>query len=197
LFACSEGQLWRGEERELLRTALVRQDTADGMHHAALLLSNGLFECDLPTFDDPARVEQTLQAVITAACREGARHLNLQLWRDAGSDWTGDFSGIASAGPHALGTSSHRVAGATWFAVNEAYLAESIDANRVLAALEDELVLDAAAGGTVRIHKDNGELVGDAWIPELGVHVTFKAQYCDPSASLFALLEASPAFVCP
>ena len=190
--------MYRDGAAQPVRTALARSTEVDGVRHLTVLISNGLFECDLPEFEDPARVEQTLQSVLTASCREGAQHLNLQLWRDVGGeDWTGQYEGFAQAGPDLLDGTTHRVADAAFFAVQEAFLAESIGADRVLAALEDELIMPAGAGAHVRIDRSGSRLGGVASVPEANLEVFFEARFCDEDASLFPLLEASPAFVCP
>ena len=195
---CTDGQLWYQGDREVLRSALARVEVVDGAPHASIVLSNGLFTCDLPKHDDPARAQQALQNLVAAACREGARHVSLQLWRDADKGWEGRYTGIGGGGPVDLSAKRPRVADAIFYNVDEAFLSDSIDLDRGYHVSADTLVLGALDGGTVDIdHHDAREIRGSAYLPELDVHADFRAEVCKKDDVLIQMIAASPAYVCP
>lgn len=197
LGGCSPGSFTRNGDSEKLQTALIREDAVDGLYRATVVLSNGRFGCDLPNFDDPARAQQALQAIAAAACREGAHHLNLSLWRRDGDDWVGDYAGLTNAGPASLTEDNNRLFDGTWYAVNEAFLVETQALDRAYAIADDELLANIGDGGDLVIDTDGDTVDGRVYLPQAGVYANFHAERCDRDATLFALLEASPVTVCP
>ena len=90
-----------------------------------------------------------------------------------------------------------RIADATFYTVTEAFLAEFAGIDRVYAAESDLLLTGVGSGGAVQIDLDGDRLAGSVWLPELELHANFDAEWCEISASQFAMVEASPAYVCP
>ena len=67
-----------------------------------MVLSNGHFDCGLPTFEDPARQAQALIDLRIASCRENARHVLIELFRGDGADWVGGYPGNDEARQYTL-----------------------------------------------------------------------------------------------
>ena len=198
LSACqAPGTLWVNGEATPLRTVLVRADETEGATRATVVLSNGLFGCRLPQLDDPARAQQAVQNMITAACREGAVHLNLTLWRTPDGTWTGAYPGVAYGGPLDLGPEQPRLSDAIYYSVEEAILVEYVSLDRAYAVEAATYAEGAGAGGRVDIAGDDGSLWGSVNLPSLGLNGQFDAEWCEAEDNQFALIESSPAFVCP
>ena len=183
-------------DREILRTALARHEVVDGVAHASIVLSNGLFECELPKHDDPARAQQALQNLVTGACREGAKHVTLQLWREPGGSWEGDYTGIGGGGPLDLSKKTPRVADAVYYSVDEAFLAQLEDLDRAYYVEERTLVSGASDNGAIRIDHSGSVMRGSVALPDVDVLAEFEAEWCTGTASLMRMLEGSPGYVC-
>lgn len=196
LAACTPGALWVDGDREVLRTALVRTEEVDGVGHASVVLSNGLFSCDLPQHEDPARAQQALQNLVTAACRQGAHHLTLQLWRGADGDWTGTYPGLGGGGPTDLSADQPRLADAIWYSADDVFLANLPDLDRAYYVEKRTLLLGASDGGEVRVFHDGARFEGEAWLPEIDAFVSFSAEVCEGAADGMRLVDASPGYVC-
>ncbi len=181
-----------------MRTALVKYDVDQGVMRARLILSTGLFECELPATDRPAaEVQDAYQDLVTGACREGAAHLSVQLLRRTGEDWIGKYPGMSGARGDTLPLGRDRASDATWYTVKEAFLVEFASLDRAYVIDEQELIVNAGDGGTVEIDRDRNGLGGHLWFPEPGVSADFQATQCGEDSMLFDLLEASPVSVCP
>lgn len=191
------GTLWIDGRAERLRTMLVRADSTEDATRATVVLSNGLFSCKLPELDDPARAQQAVQNMITAACREGAVHLNLTLWRTPEGDWSGTYPGLSYAGPLDLSPKQTRLSDAVFYSVEEAILVEYVNLDRAYAVESAILEEGAGDGGQVDVIEETTGLGGGFSMPSLGLTGTFQAQWCEADDNQFALLESSPAFVCP
>jgi len=196
--ACTEGRVWWPGQTAPLRTALVKYDEDHGVARARLLLSTGLFTCDLPDTNRPvAEVHDAYQDLVTGACREGAAHLSVQLLRRSGRDWTGTFDGLSGSRGDTLPLSLNRASDVSWYTVNEAYLIEYANLDRAYVIEDQEMLIDAGDGGEVRIERDHRGLRGHLWFPEPDVSADFHTQVCGEGSTLFDLLEASPVGLCP
>ena len=76
-------------------------------------------------------------------------------------------------------------------------MAINAGSDRLYAVADEELVTAAGGGGEVVITEDGDRLVGRIHLPEVDVNAEFTASWCPANADLFALVEASPAYVCP
>lgn len=196
LAGCTPGELWVDGDREVLRTALVRTEEVDGVAHASVVLSNGLFACDLPRHDNPARAQQALQNLVTSACRQGAHHLTLQLWRGPDGDWTGTYPGRGGSGPADLAGDQPRVADAIWYSADDVFLANLPDLDRAYFVEDRTLLLGASDGGEVEVTQDGPRFDGHAWLPEIDAWVSFSAEVCSGRADGMRLIDANPGYVC-
>lgn len=183
-------------DREILRTALARHEVVDGVAHASIVLSNGLFECELPKHADPARAQQALQNLVTGACREGARHVTIELWREPGGTWEGDYTGIGGGGPLDLSKKTPRIGDAVYFSVDEAFLAQLEDLDRAYYVEERTLVSGASDDGTIRIEHSGRKMKGSVFLPEVDVIAEFDAEWCEGTASQMRMLEGTPGYRC-
>ncbi len=179
LAACSgPGELqWEGG-RAPLRTAFwQRRD----LNNVTLALSTSEFPCALELFgDDPAEIALNQLELQTAACREGARHLVIELWRQEGA-LPGVYPGRSTTA-----MSGARFSTAKWFAVEEAgvlYI-DGINRSYSPSGAAWEVVLDGAAGGEVHVSTGRPEVKGDLWLPEIGVSADFHAVECPAGPTL-------------
>jgi hypothetical protein len=195
--SCETSRMWWPGHTAQLRTALVKYDVDEGVIRARMVLSTGLFQCELPVFDQPAEAEDAQQDLLNGACREGAAHLSVQLLRRSGPDWTGRYRGQSEVRGDTLPLDQKRAADASWYTVNEAYLVEFGPLDRAMVVEDMELMIDIGDGGTVEITRDREGLKGHLWFPEPGVSADFDTEVCGEGSTLFDLLEASPVTFCP
>ncbi len=188
---------WAGG-RAPLRTAFWQERPVEGGIHVVLALSTSEFPCELGLIsDDPSEVALTQLELHTGACREGARHLVVDLWQRDG-EMTGLYPGFTGGGASTL-DDLDRFSTAGWFAVEEAGVQYIDGINRSYAPLEGRSVAmpDLGTGGEVRLDGDEAEVSGDLWFPEAGVSADFEAEECPAGPTLLddlfdalALLEA-------
>jgi hypothetical protein len=166
----------------------VGQTTRDRV----VLLSTGLFDCALPTFDDPQLQAEALAELTTGACREDARHVVLYLYKEPGLSWSGTYP--LRETPEDPGG---RAADAAYLGVEEAAATTSeglvpgyqpVDVTRYFAQGEP---------GEVRVRQANDTVLsGHFDLQEPHVSGSFRAEQCDQDAELFALLVSSPIASC-
>ncbi|MCB9691460.1 MAG: hypothetical protein H6736_06575 [Alphaproteobacteria bacterium] len=195
---CAQGHLrWEGGD-DVLRTALVQETTDGGLPHLTVVLSNSTFTCDLPSDPDPVAQTQALLDLSTAACREGAEHVLIELWRADGQDWQGVYTGDPEAGPALLGAERTHLADASWYGIDEAALASTRDFVRTYGVtLSGTHRFDhIGEGGEVELLDGEGTR-GRFDFPDASLSGRFQAERCEPGASLFALLANSPVAACP
>lgn len=197
LAGCTSGRITWDDGTDVLRTAIYKETSSNGVHSAGLLLSNSSFGCALPKSDDPSVAAQEIAALLAAACREGARHVNIRLFRVGGGDWTGSYPGVDTASVAALTDGQPRLADAVYYGVDEAFLVDLGVVRRAYAAQDDALDLDAADGGVVEIRRDGDRLVGEFAFPRGSLQGTFRATLCEGDTSLLDFLEPSPSHLCP
>jgi len=188
---------WEGG-RAPLRTALWQDRSTDAGDHLVLALSTSEFPCELGLVsDDPAEVALQQLELQTAACREGARHLVIDLWRDGG-DPTGIYPGFTLGDAATLATIP-RFSTAAWFAIEEAGVQYIDGINRSYGPLDGqfEVLPNLGTGGEVEIHAADAWIEGELWFPEAGVAADFRAEACEQGPTLLddlfdalALLEA-------
>lgn len=193
LAGCGPGWITWAEGTDVLRTAIVAEARVGDQTVASIFLSNGSFTCAQPARDDPNDMTQALTGLQNAACREGARHVFVRLFRETGSDWTGRYHGVDQVGE---GSPTEHVAEASYYAVEEAFLVETPLLARAYAAAEEERVLEAAAGGTVEITRDGERMVGSFQFPDAALQGSFRARWCGADTSLLALLAPVPFHLC-
>lgn len=203
LAACAPGEVRWGTGEDWLRTALyVENDPVAEGAGTRVLLSTGIFGCDLPAEADPAAQAEALLDLAVAACREDARHLAIRLWRDPGLDRVGVYRGQAGAGPAALTELDPRLASVDYVGVEEAALTLS-DLPQFGEALggtyrptEVARASAAGTGGQVRVRGDE-VLVGAFDFPDLHVSGRFRAERCAAGSALFDLAFTAPTLSCP
>lgn len=180
-----------------LRTARYRIGIRDGAPELALVLSNGDFACGLPSFpSDPERQARETEALLAAACREGARHASLRLYqRD--EDWVGAFVGADHAEAADLTSERPRLARAAYYGVDEAVLIEFDGLTRGYAALEEIWLPVLGDGGEVRIEEKTGSaLRGWFSFPDEDLSGEFEATRCAGDTSLIDVIAAAPVHFC-
>lgn len=198
LIACAPpGRLeWDGGA-DVLRTALVKFTSEGDLHQASVLLSNGQLECGLPVNDAPTLQTQAYQALGAAICRDNARHVNIELFRRGGGSWEGAYDGVLDEEVADPGDGMGRLATATYFGVERAFLVDLPHISRGYAVAEGQLREDMADGGQVIIRRDGGRLVGSFVFPEGQVKGTFRAEICEDDTSTLDWLHPTPAHICP
>jgi hypothetical protein len=176
------GELQWDGGRAPLRTAFwqARDDAPDG-GHISVGLSTSEFPCapDLVS-DDPAELTLNQLELQTGACREGARHLVVELWRTTGGV-AGDYTGL-----EADDGVTERFATGHWFAIEEAGVLYIDGINRSYAPVDgaSELSLRAGTGGEVAIDSADERVTGELWFPEVGVAAEFDAVECPAGPNL-------------
>ena len=198
LLGCAPGSIaWPTGEDEL-RTALYRTDTVGSVQRLHLVLSNGVFACDLPAEPDPVAQQQALLELQVAACRENARHVDIELLRGEGADWTGLYPGDSHADPSQIAGTRPRLANGSYYGIDEAALAFVNDFVRSYGVVEgqDVQALDVGDGGEVEILRDGTTLQGRFEFPSADVSGSFRATEC-VTGTLFDLLAVSPVGSCP
>jgi len=176
--ACAPGELqWPGG-REPLRTAWWQRVDFGETERVRLALSTSSFPCALSlTGTDPAAIAEEQLALTTATCREGARHVLLDLW-SAGGDPVGAYPGRSGGDPAEIGalgpfsTASH-------VAVVEAGVLYVDGINRSYAPLEGGAIYDFQLGDGGEAEVDaarDGMLEGAFTFPEISGQ--FRAEEC-------------------
>lgn len=199
LSGCAPGSIaWpTGEDR--LRTALYQPGSEDGIPTLTLVLSNGHFDCDLPSDPDPIAQSQALLDFQVAACRENARHVLIQLYRGEGDDWVGAFPGDSLADPALIAPSRVRLSNASYYGIDEAALFGLDGFVRTYGVVDDADVqlLDIGDGGEVTVRSQGDRLNGRFEFPTADISGSFRAKECAPGSTMFALLQQSPVASCP
>jgi hypothetical protein len=199
LTGCAPGSIAWPTGEDALRSALYQVQPTGDVFGLTLMLSNGQFGCDLPSEPDPLDQTQALLEIRTAACRENARHVLIQLYRGDGQDWTGSYPGDGHAHPDLISASRPRLSNASYYGIEEAALVsvQGFVREYGVPADGDVSVIDGGDGGEVGITADGERLAGWFEFPEADVSGRFRAQECQPGATLFALLAQSPVATCP
>ncbi len=179
-----------------IRTARYRIGVRDGLPEIVVLLSNGYFECGIPRYDDAAAQEAALTSLGAAACREGAKHVALHLYRRE-DGWTGGYPGLTDASAEDLDEDHPRLARAAYYGVDEAFLVELDGLIRGYAAAKSTLLDGLGTGGLVQIDADTGDRL-DGWFqfPDEGLAGEFRAERCTGDTSLIDVVTTAPTFYC-
>ncbi len=182
-----------------LRTALYQSAPSGSVQQLTLVLSNGYFDCDLPTEPDPVAQSQALLEITTAACRENARHVLIELYRGDGFDWTGLYPGMSGAGPGFLSEGRTRISDASYYGIEEAEMVAADGFVRTYGVRpEDEVQrLAIGDGGEVEITTDATHLKGRFEFPGADISGSFRATECPAGSTLFTVLAQSPVANCP
>lgn len=185
---CAPGELhWRDGHEELRTAWWQRVAFDDGSERVAVALSTSDFPCAFElTGDDPAEIALTELELVTAACREGARHVLLDLWQPAGPVG-GEYPGRTVPAGAELGDVADPFSTAGYYAVEEAGVLYVDGINRAYAPMEGGADLWPALGdgGTVGIDALDGERL-DGWFsfPEAEISGRFEAQECPEGPTL-------------
>lgn len=198
LLGCAPGSIAWPTGKDDLRTALYRVDTVGSVQRMHLVLSNGLFACDLPSEPDPVAQQQALLELQIAACRENARHVDIELLRGDGDDWVGLYPGDSHADPAQIAATRPRLSNGSYYGIDEAALASVDDFVRTYGVVEgqDVQARDVGDGGEVEIQRDGAQMHGRFQFPLADVSGTFRATEC-ATGTLFDLLAVSPVGSCP
>ncbi|MEZ4317878.1 MAG: hypothetical protein R3F61_10250 [Myxococcota bacterium] len=196
---CAPGHLAWPTGDDDLRTALYQARLEGGVQALTLVLSNGYFDCDLPSEPDPIAQTQALLEITTAACRENARHVLVELYRGDGNDWVGTYPGDSNADPVLIAASRPRLSNASYYGIDEAAMVSVDGFVRVYGVREgdDVQLIDVGDGGEVEILEDDGTLRGRFEFPGADISGAFRAKECAVGSSLFSVLEQSPVASCP
>lgn len=199
VMGCAPGSIAWPTGEDDLRTALYVEAPRDGLPAVTMVLSNGVFDCDLPSEPDPIDQTQALLEIRTAACRENARHVLVELIRGDGIDWVGRYPGDSHLHPDQISADRPRLSNASYYGIDEAVMvsAEGFVREYGVPSGGDQSVLDAGDGGEVWIRADGDVLAGTFDFPEADVSGRFRARECAPSSTLFMLLAQSPVAACP
>lgn len=193
LLACASGSLYHPEGSDPLQTALVRERPTDG--RTTFLLSNSRIPCDLTTDEDPQVRAQQLLEITTAACREGARHILVNLYTSPDLAMEGLYPIVPDADLVAAIASEGRLATARLIEVREAALVSQEGLARQY-TVED--LLDLHAGyGSVDITSYNRRVSGRFSVPEALTDGSFRAEICPEQSLVFDLIEVAPLTSCP
>lgn len=186
LVGCARGEVQWADGHDVLRTAWWQRATIDGSVRVQLALSTSEFPCALDlTGDDPAEITRTQIDLQTGACREGARHVVVDLWQGSGQPgglYPGYTGGVASTLAEV-----DRFASASYYAVDEAGVLYVDGINRAYAPLEGGVEYWPALGdgGSVRVEGfDGADLDGWFSFPEAGIAGSFRARECPAGAEL-------------
>lgn len=188
LSACAPGEIQWRDGHEPLRTAWwQRVAFEDGSERIAVALSTSDFPCALDlTGDDPAEIALTELELVTAACREGARHVLLDLRQPIGAV-EGLYPGRTLLPDDEIGDVTAPFASASYFAVVEAGVLYVDGINRAYAPMEGgaELWPFLGDGGQVGVDRLDGERL-DGWysFPQAEVSGRFEAQECPEGPTL-------------
>lgn len=198
--ACAPGHIAWPTGDDALRTALYRPRVdPSGIQVLTLVLSNGYFDCELPSDPDPVVQTQALLEITTAACRENARHVLVELYRGDGTDWAGVYPGDSHADRALIASSRPRLSNASYYGIDEAEMVSVDGFVRTYGVRpgDDVQLLDIGDGGEVEILDDGARLRGRFEFPDADISGSFRALECEPTATLFTLLEQSPVAGCP
>lgn len=195
---CGAGELAWPTGNDTLRTALYTTQLIEGVEKTTIILSNGIFECDFPAKDDPAAQTEALARLITAACRENARHVALTLYRHpAAPNRLGAYIGSQSASASLTDESRPKIASADYFGVNEVVLTSADGFLRTYTATDVDVLRGLGPSGSVTLTNERELLAGQFSFPTGPISGRFRAARCEPDADLFAVLALSPLLVCP
>lgn len=199
LFGCAPGSLAFSTGDDVLRTAMYQVQPVDGLQRVDLILSNGIFSCDLPNDPDPIVQSQELLELTTATCRENARHVLIELYRGDGADWVGRFPGDSNAHPSLISASRPRLSNASYYGIDEAEMVSVDGFVRTYGVRPggDVQARDVGDGGEVEILADAQTLRGRFAFPSADISGDFRAVECPAGSTLFALLAQSPVASCP
>lgn len=181
---------------EPLRTALYRVGLSDGAPELVIVLSNGDLQCGLPNWKDTSRQAEAAEALLAAACREGAQHLALFLYSGS-PGWVGVYDGVNDAAAGALSADRPRVAKGAFYGIEEAFLVEVEGLERGYAASEDLWVPVLGASGEVVITGEGADFVeGYFDFPREGISGEFHAERCTGSTELVDNVASAPIQYC-
>lgn len=168
------------------------------MKQLQLVLSNGVFDCDLPTESDPIEQQQALFELQIAACRENARHVAIELLRGDGADWVGVYPGDSHLDVSQIAGTRPRLSNGSYYGIDEAALSAADDFVRTYGVVQgqDVQALDIGDDGEVEITFDGDRLRGRFEFPSADVSGSFRARACE-TGTLFDLLALSPVASCP
>lgn len=200
--ACTPGEVRWPTGEDSLRTALfVRSD--EGIGRVRLLLSTGVFACDLPAADDPATQAEALLELSVGACREDARHLAITAYHQVGIPVDGRYLGQRDALPSDVTSEAPRLTRADYIGVEEAVLTTS-DLPQFGDALggtyrPTELTQEygMGTGAQLRLNERGEWMTGSFDFPEAHVSGRFRAAECPAGSTLFELAFSSPTANCP
>jgi len=191
LGGCNRGELqWEGN-RETWLTALYRETSTEEGQVVEVVLSTGFFGCDLPESDDAATQDRAIQEFVTAMCREGARHLSVDLIRPRGG-LEGRYHGAARTD-----AIDGKVARAAFYSVDEAFLVEIPGFSYAYGADEETYLPHLGPGGDVVVDQRRDRLVGDFSFPDANLWGDFRAERCAPDSDAMSLLDPTPSHLCP
>lgn len=179
LAACAPGILQTPEGSEPLRTALWSPDPGAPEETATLLLSNGSLPCaDFSDADDATAVDRI--DLKYALCREGARHVFLQLRKTADRPWAGTWS--------------EATASMLWIAIHdtEVVVDGPGDAFDTLAIVDADFtpVTDAFQ---VELDPERRGTLEAAFLP---LSSRFRAEECPATAPTATAIFTAPVFSC-
>ena len=202
LAACGPGSISWATGDDALRTALF-QPIDDGVPGTRLLLSTGVFDCDLPQSDDPQELTRAYLELSVGACREDARHLAITTWYDETSGREGRYIGQDDAIPSNLAPTMPRIARVDYIGIEEAVLTTSDrpefddDLGGTYRPTEIDQEYGAGTGGEVFLRGSDDGLHGTYDFPNLHVSGRFRAMECPPGSELFEFAFTSPTANCP
>jgi hypothetical protein len=192
---CAPGRIEWATGSDDLRTALyiVERDATTGASpRIRLLLSNGEFGCSLPSFTDDSGFsteesdqEQALALLqlVTAMCREDARHVVLDLYHLRWEDAPGVYPGDSVADATSLG-SPNRWSRAAYLGVEEARVADEDGLSRAYEIVEVDARPLLGDGGEASISRlEEGHAVGHFSFPEANISGDFRATECASDTS--------------
>lgn len=181
---------------EPLRTMMYRVGIRDGAPELALVLSNGDLDCGLPAFfSDTNAQAEALEALLAAACREGARHVAIHLYQ-LDDRWLGAFEGDDDASADLLSSTVPRVGRGAYYGVDEAFLVEVDGLYRGYTASEDTWLPELGDGEIVIDDDADDLLTGWFSFPDEGLSGEFAATRCSGDTSLLDILAAQPVHYC-
>jgi hypothetical protein len=205
------GTLWGPLGQTEVRTALYRIGVRDQRPELSLLVSNGAFDCAMPSpgpGEDAPEMALAEEARYAAGCRESAQHVALRLYdlhaARAGA-WTGTFAGRSGADGRDLALDAPRLATASYYGVEEAVLISLDGLGRGYLAVQDVLLSGFGDGGEVWLEPLEplggtagapGDLRGWFSFPSEQIEGRFVARPCGPDASQLEALVADPVQLC-
>ena len=196
LFAlsCSPGSIEWSNGSDILRTALYTIDDEGSGSHMTILLSNGIFECAPPDFATAADQSEALLQLVTAACRENARHAILHLYLHDTAEWEGEFQSTPTEG--VVTELAPRLSMGLYVGINEAVVEEEDGLSFTFTPTDVDMI---ALGEQSYVQLDSAKVhvAGSFSHAEAHVSGNFRAQSCGSETGLFDVIAQNAIINCP